>query len=184
MKTDLRHLCWVLFLALLACPLGEAQPRISVTAPKVPNDFHPPKGFQVLFTARAEGVQIYEGKAEPGKTNRFEWAFLGPRADLFDDQGAKIGKHYAGPTWEATDGSKVVAAKKVGYNAPNPSAVPWLLLQATKWEGKGKFTRVKYIQRVETWAGQPPARKPTRAKVGKQVEVKYQATYVFYGAPK
>jgi hypothetical protein len=32
-----------------------------------------------------------------------------PDADLFDEGGRRIGRHFAGPTWEASDdGSKVI----------------------------------------------------------------------------
>jgi hypothetical protein len=37
----------------------------------------------------------------------FAWTLLAPEAFLFDRAGRKIGSHYAGPTWETFDGSKV-----------------------------------------------------------------------------
>ena len=145
----------------------------------VPRELQPPRGLKVLFRVRAEGVQVYECRAVPGKPRQFEWAPKGPRADLFDDDGQKVGTHYAGPTWEATDGSKVRAAVRKCVKAPADRAVPWLLLEVTAHEGKGRLSLVKYIQRLDTWAGQPPA--ATGDKAGKQVSRKYQATYVFYG---
>ena len=176
-------LAWLLLLPLLATPAGGArpQPRVEIVPPRMPADFHPPQRYKVLFQARAEGVQIYECKAKPGNAGQFEWTFLAPRADLFDDHGDKIGKHYAGPTWEANDGSKVKAVKQAAYDAPVAHAIPWLLLKATDHQGKGMFRNVRYIQRVDTWAGSPPTQPANRAREGKKVEVKYQATYLFYG---
>jgi hypothetical protein len=145
----------------------------------VPRELQPPRGLKLLFRVRAEGVQLYECRAVPGKPKQFEWAPKGPRAELFDDDGQKVGIHYAGPTWEATDGSKVRSAVKKSVKSPAPGAVPWLLLEVTAHEGKGRLSLVKYIQRLDTWAGQPPA--ATGDKAGKLVSRKYQATYVFYG---
>jgi hypothetical protein len=39
-------------------------------------------------------------------------------------QGKRIGGHYAGPTWEANDGSKVVGEVLQRADAPRPGAVP------------------------------------------------------------
>src|SRR6185503_67311 len=56
----------------------------------------------------AKGVQIYECR---------------PRR-------AKIGRHYAGPHWEASDGSKVLGTVRERADAPAAGAIPWLLLSA------------------------------------------------------
>ena len=134
-----------------------------------------------MFSLRAEGVQIYECKPTKDNPMQYEWALKAPDAVLYDDRGNKAGMHYAGPTWEATDGSKVVAAKKESAAAPDGRAVPWLLLQAKSHEGTGVFSKVTYIQRVDTWAGMAPAEPATKDKAGKEVRVKYEATYRFYG---
>ena len=55
-----------------------------------------------------------------------------PEADLVGDNDKNvIVKHFAGPTWQATDGS---TAKKDPLTAasrrpPTPTAIPWLLLK-------------------------------------------------------
>jgi hypothetical protein len=140
----------------------------------------PPDGLVLLFRARAEGFQIYECKPRLDKPGAFAWVLKAPQADLFDDHGQKLGAHYAGPTWEALDGSKVRAAKKKEQAAPDANAVAWLLLQVTGHEGDGRLSKVKYIQRVDTWAGKAPAA-CDRADEGKEKRVKYQATYLFFG---
>jgi uncharacterized protein (TIGR03000 family) len=144
----------------------------------------PPAGHVELFRVRAEGWQVYEAKAKPGDSARPEWVLKEPRADLFDDRGNKVGKHFrdaklGGPAFEAPDGSKVVVALPPVASTPQPDAIPWLLLQAKAAEGGGKLGRVTYVQRVNTWAGRAPAEAPDAAAGEKAM--KYEATYVFYG---
>jgi hypothetical protein len=40
--------------------------------------------------------------------------------------------------------------------APDVGAVPWLLLRATSMSGPGQFSRVTYVQRVDTKGGWRP----------------------------
>jgi hypothetical protein len=148
--------------------------------PKAADAFEPPAGEVLLFAYRAEGVQIYECQAKKDDPTMFEWALKAPEAILFDDRGEKVGVHLAGPSWEASDGSKIVAAKKASLKAPGGLAVPWLLLQVDSHTGAGAFDRVTFIQRVDTWAGLPPSAGATKENSGKQARVKYQATYRFY----
>jgi hypothetical protein len=168
----------MLFPAIAALSFAGSPPA---KAPALPAEIKPPPGAVLLFRARAEGYQVYQCKARPDNASEFAWALKGPDAVLFNDRGEKIGTHYAGPSWEAADGSKVRAALKASHKAPDASAIPWLLLTVTVREGKGQFAAVKYIARVDTWAGQAPTAGCTRADVGKEVRVKYQATYLFYG---
>ena len=53
---------------------------------------------------------------------------VAPEADLFDASGTKIGRHYAGPHWESTDGGKVAVTVKESTDAPQADGIPWLLL--------------------------------------------------------
>src|SRR5271157_3134311 len=69
-----------------------------------------PSGLKPYLAAAAKGVQIYVCKH--AETGAWSWAFKAPEAELFDGQGAKLGKHYAGPTWEGLDGGKVAGALK------------------------------------------------------------------------
>ena len=80
---------------------------------------------------------------DPG---RFEWTLKAPEADLFDRAGRKIGTHYAGPTWESGDGSKVVGEVKGRDNGPDPSAIPWLLLAAKSNSGSGVLVQLSQYQ--------------------------------------
>jgi hypothetical protein len=130
----------------------------------------------------AIGVQIYDCK--PGKDDpaRFEWVFRAPEADLFDVAGKKIGKHYAGPTWESNDGSKVVGEIKARDDGPDPNAIPWLLLSAKSTSGDGVLGKTVSVQRVRTVGGKAPVAGCSQAEAGKEVRVPYSATYYFYVA--
>lgn len=128
----------------------------------------------------AKGVQIYQCKAKTSNTNQFEWTLKAPEADLLDEQGKKIIKHYGGPTWEAIDGSKVVGSVKAKADAPKASAIPWLLLQAKSNQGNGSLSKVAYIQRVETVGGKAPSQVCNQARANTEARVNYTADYFFY----
>src|SRR6202158_6285542 len=59
-------------------------------------------GEIIVLTVHAEGAQVYEWKA--GADGKPGWAFREPIATLLLD-GKTVGRHYAGPTWEHSDGS-------------------------------------------------------------------------------
>src|SRR4030095_1059091 len=97
--------------AFVACACGCATSP-SVTAPEVPLALRPPAGQTVFVEALASGVQIYECAPKADQPSAFEWNFRAPEAALVDRAGRSIGNHYAGPTWESTDGSTVVGEVK------------------------------------------------------------------------
>ncbi len=152
------------------------------TVPGVPEALKAPANQVVSLEAQGSGVQIYECKAGKDDPTRFEWVFKAPEADLFDIAGKKIGKHYAGPTWESNDGSKVVGEVKAKDSGPDPKAIPWLLLSARSNSGSGAFSKIQSIQRLYTTGGVAPAEGCTQAQVGKEVGVPYKAKYYFYTA--
>jgi len=135
-----------------------------------------------VFKASAKGVQIYVCQAKKDDPTQFEWAFKAPEADLFDAQGNKIGHHFAGPTWESTDGSQVVGELKGHIPSQDQNAVPWLLLTAKNHTGNGVFSQITSIQRLETAGGKPPAGGCSQANVGQELRVPYTAVYYFYGS--
>src|SRR5579871_4777870 len=51
------------------------------------------------------GDQVYTCSATGGQ---FAWTLKAPDATLTDEKGGVVGKHFAGPTWQAQDGSSVV----------------------------------------------------------------------------
>jgi hypothetical protein len=174
------------FLALLiavgSCmSVANAAPETR-TAPAIPENLKAPSTQVLALEAHAAGVQIYTcsaGKADPA---RFEWVFKAPEADLWDGNGKKIGKHYAGPTWESFDGSKVVGEVVAKDNGPDANAIPWLLLSAKSTSGKGAFSRILSIQRLSTVGGKAPAEGCDKAQSGKEARVPYKARYAFFAA--
>ena len=132
--------------------------------------------------AFASGVQVYVCQARTEDPNTYEWTFKAPIAELWNDTGEKIGTHYAGPTWEANDGSSVVGMVVQRADSPDTEAIPWLLLQAKSNAGNGILTPVTYIQRLETVGGLAPTDGCDRSTVGAERDVTYMATYLFYVA--
>jgi len=125
----------------------------------------------------AKGVQIYA--CNKNDAGAYVWAFKGPEAELADAAGKNIGKHYGGPTWEGTDGGKVVAAAKASAPAPGGNAIPWLLLEVKSRDGAGQFTQAAAILRVNTVGGQAPTTGCDEAHAGASQRVPYTATYYF-----
>jgi Protein of unknown function (DUF3455) len=131
-------------------------------------------GDKVAFHVYALGVQIY-------RWNGTSWVFVAPEARLFADAEyhGEVGIHYVGPTWESHSGGKVIASRLEGCT-PDPTAIPWLLLQTVSTEGPGIFDRVTYIHRVNTTGGLAPT--DPGPFIGAEEEVPYAAEYYFYRA--
>jgi len=165
--------------ALVAAIAGCTTPPVA-PAPAVPDTLKPSRAEVLSLEIAATGVQIYECAAATGAPRRYEWVFRAPEADLFDRAGRRIGTHYAGPTWELADGSRVMGEVKARNDAPRPGAIPWLLLQAKSATGNGALTRTTSIQRVDTVGGVTPAEPCSEAQAGKVARVAYEATYYFY----
>lgn len=162
-----------LILLLTGCASTEI-----MQVPLVPANLSVPANQVLALELDASGVQIYTcSESKPGQ---FEWTFKAPEADLFDHSGHRIGKHYAGPTWEGVDGSKVIAEVKSRNESPDQNAIPWLLLKAKANEGQGLFSQVASIQRINTAAGKAPQEACNHAKLGSIARIDYRASYYFY----
>jgi hypothetical protein len=148
--------------------------------PGIPETLTVPATQVLSLETHASGVQIYVCKVTKDDPMRFEWVFKAPEAELFDRSGKSIGRHYAGPTWESNDGSKVVGEVKAKDNGPDPNAIPWLLLNAKSTSGNGVFSQTQSIQRVHTAGGKAPSEGCNQAQVGKETRVPYTANYYFY----
>ena len=98
--------------------------------------------------ARATGFQIYV--CRPDADGKPAWTLKAPEAELFDEQGKPIGKHFGGPTWQLNDGSQITGKMAAKADAPDPKAIPWLLVTVTGHSGSGKLSGVTSIQRVNT----------------------------------
>ena len=138
----------------------------------VPESLKPPNGESLKRVFSAKGVQIYECRDQ-------KWVFVAPEADLFDAHGRLVGRHYAGPQWEATgDGSRILGVVKSHADAPAAGAIPWLLLSTKSVGGRGYFADVTSVQRVQTSGGAAPA--GACAGAGAQARVPYTAAYYFF----
>src|SRR5438046_333353 len=91
-------------------------------APEVPHQLSDPlDGQKVHFHANAIGVQIYRWTGA-------SWAFVGPVAVLYDNDGNVVGTHFAtpnGPAWQSNSGSFFVG-KRIDGVTVDLTAIPWL----------------------------------------------------------
>jgi hypothetical protein len=153
----------VMSLSILSFPAASAQIPDTIAAP----------GGILVATLHAEGAQVYVCKAD--QSGKLTWQFREPIATLLLD-GSTVGRHYAGPNWELTDGSAVVA--KPAGRAPGATAndIPLLKLEVTSQRGTGRLTGVTTIQRLNTkgGVGEGPCE-----RAGDLLSVPYSADYTF-----
>ena len=144
--------------AVVATALGsiagvvDAEPN----GPDVPSTIGVPAGNKPFLVGHAEGVQIYSCNAT---ASGFEWTFVAPRAVLYGDNGKRLTTHFAGPTWQARDGSAVVARRVDGVTV-DATAIPWLLLSTastTSGTDGDRLTATTFVQRTHTTGGLAPA---------------------------
>lgn len=142
-----------------------------------------PAGNTLALTVLGTGDLTYECKEKAAMAGTFEWTFVGPTAVLYDKTTkAAIGKYYAGPTWEANDGSKV-GGKQLGVSpSATPASIPLQLVQAGPATGTGAMSGITFIQRMNTKGGVAPATPCAAANAGAKATVKYEADYLFYKA--
>jgi Protein of unknown function (DUF3455) len=152
--------------------LSVAMISISSASAQMPDSIAVSDATEIL-KAHAEGAQVYECKAD--KDGKLGWAFREPIATLVVD-GKTIGRHFAGPSWEYSDGSSVVG-KAIG-NAPGATAsdIAWLKLEVATRRGNGMFSHVTLVQRINTKGGQLSG--PCE-RAGSFQSAPYSADYVF-----
>jgi hypothetical protein len=142
----------------------------------IPEILSVPAGNVLLLRAYGIGVQMYTCPV-------YATSVAVPHANLIDsdkDEGDLVAIHFAGPTWQALDGSSVVgdAANAKHFPALEPDGIDWLLLPAKSTAGSGLLSRITYIQRLYTDGGKPPASCNLNQA---EVLVDYSAQYLFYG---
>ena len=93
----------------------------AVSRPEVPDQIKAPAGENVVLQVHASGSQIYVCQAVAG--GAFAWTLKAPQADLYDQQGAVIGRHYVGPAWKHKDGSEVTGKALARIDAPDPDSI-------------------------------------------------------------
>jgi len=132
--------------SLVSAPAAETPLPDAIAAP----------GETIVLTVHAEGAQVYECKAgADGKT---------------------VGRHYAGPNWEHSDGSAVVGKSAGSVPGATPNDIPWLKLDVISRRGSGILAGVTTVQRINTKGGKLEG---ACDKAGAYSNVPYSADYVF-----
>ncbi len=168
--------------ALGSIPSISAQTSLAPSTP-VPEVLKVPDGQRLILTLTAKGFQIYECKAKNESATAYVWTLKAPRADLSNESGRRVGRHYAGPTWEIqSDHSKVVGALSAKVDSPQSDSIPWLLLSTKSREGHGILSPINWIQRLNTVGGKAPVTGCNEAHHTQEAQVPYAATYYFYGS--
>jgi hypothetical protein len=152
----------------------------SVAAQQVPHQLQPPANEQLLFQVHAKGDQIYSCKSDGAQ---YSWVLKAPDAQLFDKDGKLFGKHFAGPSWEANDGSRVTGKVAATAPSPSPDSIPWLLVNIVAHAGTGVLTPVTTVQRLNTKGGQAPSSGCDASHAGQETRAPYSADYRFF-APR
>jgi hypothetical protein len=152
----------------------------STHAQQVPKGLQPPANEQLVMQVHAKGDQIYICKED---VSHYVWTLKAPEAQLFDKDGKPFGKHFAGPSWEASDGSRVKGKAAANVPSPDADSIPWLLVTVVDRSGEGVLSRVTSIQRLNTKGGKAPTSGCDAAHAGQELRVPYTADYLFF-APK
>jgi hypothetical protein len=165
-------------LAVVACATLLVMTASGQPKPETPDTLNPPMDVKLVLQAHATGDQVYVCKAD--SKNQFAWTLKEPDATLFDSDGKRVGKHFAGPTWQWLDGSEVKAKLAASSPSPESDSIPWLLLTAIDHKGPGALRNVASIQRLHTSGGKAPASGCDAGRGGSIRRSRYAADYYFY----
>jgi hypothetical protein len=163
-----------------ATPAPRSAPGSAVpTAPSLGlfSRINVPDGHRPALRLTARGVQVFRCEA---RGNESQWIFRVPEADLADDGGKVVARHGANFSFEHNDGSRLLGKVMEFDEAAGRDDLRWLLMSATAY-GAGSFAGVRYIQRVNTQGGMPPARCEARER-NQLLRVPFTADFVFYKA--
>lgn len=147
----------------------------------LPEAVRVPAGLRQTMATTGVGEITYECREKKDPAGGHEWVFVAPVATLYSMDRRTVGTYYAGPTWEAADGSKVTG-KQIAVAPAAPGNIPLQLVKADPAMGIGAMQGVAYIQRLNTKGGVAPGAACNAASLGQQKQVAYEADYVFYGS--
>jgi hypothetical protein len=169
-----------------------------IPRPVVPLNIEVSAEYKLFLRGHAVGTQNYI--CAPAATpSGVDWLFIGPQATVFDDDGQQLLTHFHSKnpfqgdvihaTWQHSGDTSAAWAKKftgstdAAYVAPD--AIEWLLLDVTGAQvgptGGSKLSATKFIQRVNTVGGKPPAAADcTASTLNTRKLVSYEADYYFY----
>ena len=146
----------------------------------VPATLNPPADATLWIAFAARGVQIYTCAA-PAAGGAPAWTLKAPHAVLFKGFDTAV-IHFAGPSWQANDGSLVTGARSASDPGPDPTAIPWLLLKAATNVGPGSSPTPPGFSASTPRAASRRRPAATPLHLGAQVLVPYRANYFFYHA--
>ena len=167
--------------ALFAAGAPSAMAQAAFDQSMLPDAVKVPAGNKVAMETVGVGEITYECREKANLAGAHEWVFVAPVATLYGADRKVVGKYYAGPTWEAADGSKVTG-KQVAVAPAMAGSIPLQLVKAEPAMGMGAMQGVSYIQRLNTEGGVAPAAACDAATKGQRQQVAYEADYVFYGS--
>lgn len=147
----------------------------------LPTAIDVPPGSTLKIHDRGVGAQVY--RCTTGGTtgaSTYAWVLEAPDAVLYDATSTAVGRHGAGPTWTANDGSTIAGTKLAQADSPAPDAIPWLLLKTSPRAAAGVFSDIVYVQRLNTAGGKAPSTRCDMANVGSEARVNYSADYYFF----
>jgi len=164
----------IVWLVALAVVLLVAQ-----VSAQVPSAIAVPDGT-ALLTLHAEGTQIYQCKPDsggksPSQKGALTWQFREPIATLILE-GKSVGRHYAGPNWDYTDGSGVKGEVAASVPGATPNDIPLLKLDVADHRGDGILSKATTVQRINTRGGVVQG---SCEDEGGYRSVPYSADYVF-----
>lgn len=166
--------------ATLAACAGPAAPTFQQDS--LPAAVQVPAGQRVALETVGVGQITYECRAKANAAGQFEWAFVGPQAELKDRRGMALGRYFGPPaTWAASDGSSVTGTQLAVAPAA-PGNIPLQLVKAQPAAQAGAFSGVTFIQRVATRGGVAPAAACDAGSTGRKEVVAYQADYILWKA--
>jgi hypothetical protein len=145
----------------------------------IPDAIKVPAGHGPVLSVHAKGDQIYQCSLNGGV---YSWQLQAPDARLFDMQGHIVGNHYSGPVWEYKEGSRVVGQVVSKIDIDPDTSISWLLVKVIAHKGKGLFSEVSFINRINTHGGLSPQPGCDSNHLGGEKRVPYTADYIFYEA--
>ncbi len=164
---------------LLACSMSPMMMKVDNAS--LPQAVRVPASTSMKMATTGVGQITYECREKTSAAGQYEWAFVGPVATLYAADKKNVGTYYAGPTWEAADGSKITG-KQVAVSPAAAGNIPMQLVKTDAAIGAGAMSGVTYIQRLNTKGGVAPASPCDAAGKGQRQQVAYEADYVFYGS--
>lgn len=150
---------------------------LATAAQDIPQQLQPTNKERLLLEVHAKGDQVYVCKGDGGQ---FSWTLKAPDARLFYKDGKPFGRHFAGPSWEAGDGSRVVGKAIANVASPDADSIPWLLVTVVSRAGSGVLSSVSSVQRIHTKGGKAPASGCDASHDGQESRTAYSADYRFF----